>query len=240
MPYDQRYESNLLRGPEDPRPWDLFEVIRKHTKKSDQLLDIGCGTAAKLVQLAGDAGKLYGLEPNEKMREKAEENIRQASISNITLVDGQAEEIPFPENYFDVVTCMVAPHDTAQVHRVLKPGGYAIIEKIGDRDKWNLKQEFDSDEKGPRGQFSDLEAGQRAKMYEKEFGELFSEVSVENGSWKTYYTAEGIILILEQTPTIRGFNREEDAEALRKIRDKYSMLRGIETTQNRILIVAKK
>jgi SAM-dependent methyltransferase len=240
MPYDQRYESDLLRGVEELRPWDLFQIIRKHTKKSDALLDIGCGTAAKLVKLAGDADKLYGLEPNEKMRKKAEENIKNAGISNITLVGGQAEKVPFADNYFDLVTCMVAPHDTAEVHRVLKPGGWAIVEKIGDREKWNLKQEFGSDEKGPRGQFSDMAEGERARIYEAEFNKLFSEVKVQSGSWKTYLTMKGLILLLEQTGTVRDFNKEADAEVLRRIQDKYSTPQGIETMQNRILIVAQK
>lgn len=240
MPYDQRYESDLLRGREEPRPWALLEVIRRYTKKTDTLLDIGCGTAFKLVQLADDVGKIYGLEPNKEMRVKAEENISKAGVSNIVLVNGQAEEIPFEANYFDIVTCMVAPHTTAEVYRVLKPNGYAILEKIGDRDKWNFKDEFDSDETGLRGQFSNLSAGEIVRIYEREFGELFSDVSVQNGFWKTYYSMAGLLLLLEQTPTIRGFNREKDGEALQRIQDKYTTSNGIETTQNRILIVARK
>lgn len=191
MPYDQRYESDLLRGVEEPRPWDSLEVIRKYTKKFDILLDIGCGTAFKSVQLADNVGKIYGLEPNGKMRTKAEKNIRESGVSNIILVDGHAEELPFGDNYFDVVTCMVAPHDTSEVYRVLKPNGCAVLEKIGDRDKWNFKQEFGSDANGLRGQFSNLEEGKRAGNYEREFRELFSDVSVQNSFWKTYYSIGG-------------------------------------------------
>lgn len=240
MPYDQRYELDLLRGTEEPRPWDLLKVIREYTKKSDVLLDIGCGTAFKLIHLAGKVGKIYGLEPNEKMRAKAEENIRLKNISNIDLVNGHANEIPFKDNYFDVVTCMVAPHDTAEVYRVLKPSRYAILEKIGESDKLNFKKEFGFDKDGCRGQFSYLLRGEMAKIYKREFGELFSEVFVREGFWKTYYSMEGLLLLLEQTPTIRSFNRKHDEKALHEIQIKYSTSRGIETTQHRILIIAKK
>ena len=51
---------------------------------------------------------------------------------------------------------------------------------------------------------------------------------------------EGLILLLEQTPTIRNFNRETDSDALQRIKDKYNSHQGIETTQNRILIIARK
>lgn len=64
MLYGQKYESNLLRGLEDTRPWNLLEVIRQYLKKSDTLLDIGCGTAFKLIQLSNNVKKIYGLEPS--------------------------------------------------------------------------------------------------------------------------------------------------------------------------------
>ena len=222
MPYDQRYESELLRGVEDPRPWDLLQVIRGYAKKSDILLDIGCGTAFKTIQLAGDVGKIYGLEPDEQMRAKAEENIKATGVSNVVLVNGQAEELPFEDSYFDLVTCMVAPHTTTEAFRVLKPNGYAILEKIGDRDKANLKEEFRPDTNGPRGQLSSLSAGERARIYEEEFGKLFSQVSVQNRFWKTYYSPEGLLLLLGQTPMVRNFDEVADKEALLKIQRKYS------------------
>ena len=240
MPYDSRYELDLLRGTEEPRPWNLIEIIEKYARKTDILLDIGCGTAFKLIQLADKVAKIYGIEPNKEMRIKAEENIGKERVSNIVLIEGKSERIPFESNYFDIVTCMVAPHITAEVHRILKPNGYAILEKIGDRDKWNFKQEFGSDDKGYRGQFSDLPDGERERIYEKEFGELFSEVSVQNGFWRTYYTMSGLVLLLEQTPAIRGYDTKNDIEILDKIKRKYSTARGIETTQNRILIIARK
>ncbi len=240
MPYDPKYESDLLRGIEEPRPWDLLEIIRRHTKKTDILLDIGCGTAFKSIQLSGDVEKVYGFDSNKKMIAKAEGNIRQAKASNINLVAGKSEEIPFEDNCFDIVTCMVAPHDTSEVYRVLKPSGYTILEKIGDRDKWSFKKEFGFDEEGLRGQFSNLPAGERAKEYKGEFGEIFSDVTVQNGFWETYYSMEGLLLLLEQTPTIRRFDRENDIEALQRIQRKYSTPEGLKTTQNRILIVARK
>lgn len=240
MPYDLKYESQLLRGVEEPRPWDLLEIIKKHTIKSGNLLDIGCGTAFKLINLANSAYKIYGLEPNNSMLNRAIENIRNSSCPNIFLMSGKAEEIPFNDNSFDIVVCMVAPHDTSEVYRVLKPNRYAILEKIGDRDKWNFKEVFGSDELGNRGQFSNFSGGELASNYEKEFKVLFTEISVQNSFWKTYYSLEGLLLLLDQTPTIRNFGKIKDHSAIERIQEKYSTSKGLETTQNRILIVAKK
>lgn len=238
--YTGDYESTLVRGDEDPRPWDIIEVVRGYTKTGDVLLDIGCGTAHKLVQLGHDVAEIYGLEPNPEMRARAGKNIREANLTNTYLVDGRADNIAFEDGFFDIVTCMVAPHDTYEVYRVLRPGGYAVLEKLGDRDKWNIKDVFGDDELGPRGQFAHLREGQRVEIYQDQFGRFFSDVSITSGSWKTYYSTEGLALLLQQTPTVRGFDRERDAEALEEIQRRFTTPRGIETQQDRILICARK
>lgn len=242
MPYTESYEMDILRGINENRPWDLIYEIRKVVKTQHRLLDIGCGTATKLIQLASITNyqEIIGIEPNERMRFKAEENIKLANLDNISIVSGSAEDLPFEDHVFDVVTAMVAPHNTNEVHRVLKPGGHTIIEKIGDRDKWNLKALFGRDSKGLRGQFCDYGEGEREIEFREEFSHLFAEVSTKNGFWKTYYSFEGLILLLEQTPTIRGFDRIEDSHVLEKIVETYMTDRGIITTQNRILVAAKK
>jgi len=240
MEYSPKYESDLLRGTEQSRPWDIIEEIRKYTRRDDILLDIGCGTATKLVKLGHDVKKIFGLEPGPTMRERAKENVRKNGLKNVVFVNGSAESIPFPDNSFDVVTCMLAPHDTYEVHRVLKPGRYAIIEKIGDRDKWNLKELFGEDEIGCRGQLAHLKEGQRVAIYQEQFGRIFSEVSINIGTWKTYYSPEDLVMLLEHTPMIRGFDRQKDVEILKKIQERHMTEKGIETQQNRLLICARK
>lgn len=242
MPYTESYEIEILRGISEDRPWNLFSKIGKVLRSPHRLLDIGCGTATKLIQLASITNyqEIIGIEPNKRMRFKAEENVKFSNLDNIFIVNGSAENLPFDDHTFDVVTAMVAPHNTSEVHRVLKPGGYAIIEKIGDRDKWNLKVLFGQDSKGLRGQFCNYNKGEREIEFREEFSHLFTEVSTKNGFWKTYYSFEGIILLLEQTPTIRSFDRIKDHYILEKIKEHYMTDQGFATTQNRILITAKK
>jgi ubiquinone/menaquinone biosynthesis C-methylase UbiE len=242
MPYTENYESKLLRGVEEPRPWDLIQEIGKILQPSHRLLDIGCGTASKLIKLVSlfPAQEIIGVEPNERMRQKAVENVRFSNLDNICILNAQADRLPFDDEYFDVVTVMVAPHDTAEVYRVLKPDGVALIEKIGDRDKWNLKMPFGEDEQGLRGQFCYYQKGEREQQFRDEFSQLFRHVSIREGFWKTYYSIEGLFLLLEQTPTVRNFNRSRDKIIVEKLADTYMTEKGIETTQNRIIICAMK
>ena len=242
MSYTEIYETELLRGENEVRPWNMIQEITKKVKSNYKILDVGCGTASKLIKLASqiEYQEIVGIEPNERMRKKAHENIKKSNLSNIFVIDGVADRLPFNNDSFDIVTAMVAPHNTKEVHRVLKQGGYAIIEKVGDRDKWNFKVLFGDDSQGMRGQFGEYSQGDREKEYHTEFSNLFNSVIIENGFWKTYYSIEGLILLFEETPTIRNFDKIIDMSVLQQIEEKYMTERGIETTQNRILIQAEK
>lgn len=242
MPYSELYDKEILRGKNETRPWDLINKISKIVKPQHRILDIGCGTASKLIELASQTKykAIVGIEPNDRMRSKAEKNIQTSNLHNISIINGLAESLPFDNQTFDVVTAMVAPHNTSEVHRVLKSGGQAIIEKIGDRDKWDLKLLFGQDDQGFRGQFCNYNEGEREIEFRNEFSSLFSEVSTKNGFWKTYYSLEGLLLLLMETPTIRNFDREIDAHIIEKVKKLYMTDKGILTTQNRIFLKAKK
>lgn len=242
MPYSELYDREILRGTNETRPWDLNYEISKIVKPQHRILDIGCGTASKLIKLASQTNykEIVGIEPNDRMRSKAKENIQTTNSDNISIISGSAENLPFDNQAFDIVTAMVAPHDTNEIYRVLKPGGQTIIEKIGDRDKWDLKVLFGQDDQGLRGQFCHYNDGEREVELHDEFSSLFSEVSTKNGFWKTYYSLEGFLLLLEETPTVRNFDREKDAYIIEKILNSYMTDKGIRTTQNRIFLKAKK
>lgn len=257
MPFYSNYDLSKLQGVEEGRPWEIGEVVKKYVRAGDRLLDIGSGTAERIKSIAPLVSEITALEPNPIMRSRALENIKDWEIENITVIDGKAERLPFDDETFDIVTCMLAPDDVKETWRVLKPNGYAILEKIGDRDKWNLKEVFGSIGKPQnqgvidlnqrfssvpsiRGSFVHYDAGERAKLYEQEFSSLFNWVQVENGLWKTWYTLEAFTAICEQTPTIRDFDVKKDRQALETIKAKFMTEKGIETEQNWVLIIAKK
>jgi SAM-dependent methyltransferase len=238
--YTEAYESQLLRGDQDPLPWRLIEEIAELARPADRVLDVGCGTLFKTLALAPLVDEIVGVEPNPRMLAQARANIAAAAATNVEVVDGVAEALPFPDASFDLVIVMLAPHDTCEISRVLRPGGRAVLEKIGDRDKANFKAEFGADEHGLRGQFADLAEGERARKYEAEFAENFGRVQVEQGFWDTYYSREGLELLLEQTSTVRGFDRIADRLVVDRICERWTTARGVRTTQNRILIRAWK
>lgn len=240
MLYSKKYDPDQLRGDQENQPWEVVDLVRSMVLPTTKLLDVGCGPASKLVKLAPYVFHAVGLEPSPAMREQAAQTLAQAGCDNVEIVDGIAELLPCDNETVDVVTVMLAPHSTSEVFRVLKPGGIAVVEKVGDRDKENLKRPFGKDVKGWRGQFLNYEAGARAVQLQQEFEALFSKVIMRNELWNTYYTEETLRLLLEATPMVRGYHPKFDEATVRSVSRRWKTERGIQTQQNRILIVAHK
>lgn len=105
--------------------------------ENEAVLDIGCGAgvdsliAAKMV---GPSGSVKGIDLVPEMLNRAKENARLVGADNVEFMEGSAEELPFPDAYFDVVVSngvfnLVVDKVKAlrEVFRVLKPGGRFMI-----------------------------------------------------------------------------------------------------------------
>lgn len=240
--YEAQYDSALLRGlddPETPRPWDLFTEIKKHASKEKKLLDIGCGTAFKIIPLADYFDEIIGLEPSQSMLDAAIKNVTDKGVNNIRFIKGKAEKLPFPDHSIDVISSILSRWDAAEIKRVLKPSGIAIIEYIGCEDKKEFKKLFGKDEQGWRGQFIEYDLEEYLKLCYDDFSAFFDSVSMRNAYWNTYYSTEGLKQLLSFTPTIRNYDPALDANFLNEAVTSFQTEQGIRLTQNRILIHAQ-
>src|SRR5215813_13102550 len=93
------------------------------------LLDLGCGSGFWLPGYAGEAARVIGVEPDERLVPLAA-----ARDSRATVLAGSAEHIPLPDASADVVHARFAyffPPDVdaglAEVMRVLRPGGALVV-----------------------------------------------------------------------------------------------------------------
>ncbi|MCL4514804.1 MAG: bifunctional demethylmenaquinone methyltransferase/2-methoxy-6-polyprenyl-1,4-benzoquinol methylase UbiE [Firmicutes bacterium] len=100
-------------------------------------LDVCCGTAELALAMAvksGGRGKITGIDFSEEMLAVAAGKIRRRGLAGrIELVQGNALELPFPDNTFDCATVGFAlrnvtdiPKAVAEMARVVKPGGKVV------------------------------------------------------------------------------------------------------------------
>ncbi len=239
--YKKGYEAHLLKGRDvSPRPWNMYDLIKARVSPNAVVTDVGCGTAYKSLKLAPSVKLLVGVEPNEEMIAQAVQNALIGGARNVCFISGNYNELPFEDGSLDLVMGFLAPHSMQEIYRVLKPHGWAVIERVGDRDKVNIKEFFGSDYEGPRGQLLQLAMGERAQKMEKEFRKQFSKVDMQNGFWDTEYTLEELLVLLEHTPSVRDFSLERDRDALERIKVELMIDGRVKTAQNRVLIVAQK
>lgn len=130
------YES--FTGANNPQPF-------VELKQGEVVLDLGCGAGLDLYFYAksvGENGKVYGLDISEDMVNKAKANMDEAGIKNVEIKCGHSDNLPFRDNFFDVVASNgiynLSPDKEAvmkEVFRVLKPGGRTVFCEVVLKDK---------------------------------------------------------------------------------------------------------
>lgn len=116
-----------------------FAIQQKIIKKMDlklgtQILEVGCGLGRRARRIsAASEGRamITAVDNSDKVLDIAR---AVSSEKNVTYLKANAENLPFPNNYFDIVTAerlLICFSDALPVlkemYRVLKPGGQLII-----------------------------------------------------------------------------------------------------------------
>jgi demethylmenaquinone methyltransferase/2-methoxy-6-polyprenyl-1,4-benzoquinol methylase len=107
-------------------------------QESLHLLDLATGTGDLLISMlrrCPAVARATGLDISERMLELCREKLRARGLAQrVELVCADASAMPFPEGVFDVATMAFGIRNTvnaattlAEIHRVLKPGGTALI-----------------------------------------------------------------------------------------------------------------
>lgn len=130
----------------DGRWRDVAQKMADHyqLKAGQKVLDVGCGKAYLLYELTQVVPGLlvYGIDISQYALEHAKEEIRDQ------LQYGQAQEIPFGDNEFDLVISLTTLHNlrvyelkkaVQEIERVSKGNSYIMVESFrNDREEVNL------------------------------------------------------------------------------------------------------
>lgn len=139
--YNTRYASASHQGTAQA----LLKLVVEHGLTT--ALEVGCGTGHWLRTLAPVTSQVAGLDLSEGMLQQA-----QSLDGSTPLVQGQAEQLPFQSNLFDLVFCANALHHftdpvrfVAEAYRVLRPGGFLAIIGMSPpqrRSQWYIYEYF--------------------------------------------------------------------------------------------------
>jgi ubiquinone/menaquinone biosynthesis C-methylase UbiE len=142
--YDLQVEL-LFGGSADPMRRRILAPLKEGLKvfndvppRQIRILDVACGTGRtlKLIRAALSQASLFGTDLSPTYLRKANELLSQLPGELPQLLQANAEELPYLDNYFHAVTSVFLFHELPaaarqqvieQCYRVTKPGGIFII-----------------------------------------------------------------------------------------------------------------
>ncbi|MCC6239517.1 MAG: metalloregulator ArsR/SmtB family transcription factor [Phycisphaerales bacterium] len=109
------------------------------------IADLGCGTAALAVQLAGHVKRVIGVDLSPEMLKGAKKRI--GALKNIELRKGDLTSVPISTGGCDAVLCLLALTYVEDVQlavremgRIVKPGGQAVIVDLMPHDRDDFRR----------------------------------------------------------------------------------------------------
>jgi ubiquinone/menaquinone biosynthesis C-methylase UbiE len=119
----------------------LPRLVNFASYRGKQMLEVGCGAGIDLVRFAREGVIVTGIDLSQTAIDLARKNIEQNGLSaDLCVMNGEAMQ--FPDNTFDVVYAHGVLQYTAnaskmmaEIYRVLKPGGEAIV-MVYNRISW--------------------------------------------------------------------------------------------------------
>jgi len=131
--------------------WRKKVVNKVAATKPKRILDVATGTGDLAINLAKtDAEEIIGLDISAGMLSVGKEKVAAKNVDGrIKMVQGDSENLPFEDDYFDAITVAFGIRNfetlekgLAEILRVLKPGGIFVILETSVPTKFPFKQGY--------------------------------------------------------------------------------------------------
>ncbi|MCD6048136.1 MAG: bifunctional demethylmenaquinone methyltransferase/2-methoxy-6-polyprenyl,4-benzoquinol methylase [Gammaproteobacteria bacterium] len=137
------------------RVWKRIAVALADVRPHDRILDLAGGTADLTRLMApkiSQPGEIILADINDEMLKVGRDKlINEGLWQKVKVIQANAECLPFPENYFNVVTIAFGLRNVTdknaalqEMYRVLKPGGQILILEFSEVKQPFLKSVYDA------------------------------------------------------------------------------------------------
>jgi len=118
-------------------PFGLKLLDKINLKHNIKALDVGCGLGFPLIEIAqrlGETSKVFGIDPWERAIERVNKKIKKYNLTNVEVIKGIAENLPFEDYCFDLIVSNNGINNVqdmkqslSECSRVCKPDAQFII-----------------------------------------------------------------------------------------------------------------
>ena len=136
------------------RVWKKYTIEMSGVRVGNKVLDIAGGTGdltKAFSKRVGPNGQVILADINESMLRVGRDKLADSGVAgNLEVVQANAEVLPFPNDFFDVVTIAFGLRNVtdkdkalAEMHRVLKPGGRLLVLEFSKPKNELLSKAYD-------------------------------------------------------------------------------------------------
>jgi len=233
------WDFSRVHDERDLVPWDYAEVVRRYLRPTDRALDVGTGGGERFLSLAPYLGTGVGIDISPQMIETALANKAAARADNVSFDVMPAEALRFADAEFDVVLNRHSAVDVGETLRVLRPGGYFIMQQVGQRNLGNICALFGC---GPGGEYAydpqQEEVGPLAEAFRQRGARVVCTAEYDVGY--RFLDVQSLVFLLKAVPIPEDFGIEKHWRQVDRIITDYHTPRGIETNEHRELLVVQK
>lgn len=130
----------------DTASLEILTRTRQYLEAKDNVLDFGCATGAKTLELAGGVNHIHGLDFSAEMIGEAIKKKKLANTVNVTFSQGTIFTGDLEKASFDKILAFSIIHlleesekAIERIHDLLKPGGLFIAETACFKDRMSFK-----------------------------------------------------------------------------------------------------
>jgi len=216
----------------------IFSVL----KAGVSLLDIGCGTAHVIQELAANrnGSELIGLDVSKAMLKISKENC--GRFNNVGLIMGDGLNLPFADHAFGIIVTRLSEYSLQEAHRVLKKGGIFLEYGLGPEADKEILEFFPE-----RIEMDNFFLPKDLKTWKQEVSEPIEKsgfiiLDVQDYKEKDFYQSEDELMdLIEMVPLVKDFDRNKDRMLVKRLAEKYKDMNGrIGITWHYVIIMATR
>ncbi len=160
---ESAHKFTALKASADRASHDAMIRLAK-PQPSDRVLEIACGPGFVALLFAERVREVVGLDLTEALLERARQRQRELGLQNVQFIQGDAEQLPFPDGAFTIVACHKAFHHFPNPQKILEESA-RVLEQGGRLVLGDTLSSDDPDKNALHNAIERLRDPSHVKMY---------------------------------------------------------------------------